>query len=102
MRLTRTATEESTVRLYLPHLETVSAVLIVWICRQRVCATYDAEVDDYVFLGQAVSTTNDSLDDEKEWNRISEQFRPACPGTAAYTVVDCTAGLAGVMMDESV
>lgn len=32
--------------------------------RQRVRPTYDAEVD-YLFLGPAVSTTNDSLDDEK-------------------------------------
>lgn len=65
MRLTRTATEESTVRFSLPHVETVSTVLIVWIHRQRVRPTYDAEVDDYVFLGPTVSTTNDSLDDEK-------------------------------------
>lgn len=50
--------------LSLPHPETVAAVLIIVINRQRVRPTYDAEVD-YLFLGPAVSTTNDSLDDEK-------------------------------------
>lgn len=52
MRLTRTATEESTVRFSVSHLNTLATVLIIVITRQRVRPTYDAEVDD-VFLGAA-------------------------------------------------
>lgn len=56
--------EESTVRFSLPQVGTEATVLTIVIARQRVRPTYDAEVD-YVFLGREVSTTNDSLDDEK-------------------------------------
>lgn len=43
-----------------------ASVLTVVMNRQRVRPTYDAEVDR-LFLGLAVSTTNDFLDDDKEW-----------------------------------
>ena len=86
--------EESTVRFSLPQIRTVAIVLIIVIARQRVRATYDAEVD-YVFLGREVSTTNDSLDEEKNGTAFLSNSGLLAPARCLHCCKTARLGLLG-------